>query len=153
MGRALTSFINQEIEQLTEALVGAFHRLRVGGRIVVITFKPSEEAVVQRLLRSFEDVPQRGPLSQHCGTGLEKQRLVELYPLLAAPDENFALRRIFEPVRTSAGEIERNRRSRSAAVQVFEKVDRRHQVIHAKASQEEHQRVTAGAAFGHSYHP
>ena len=86
--RALTSFINQEMEQLTEAIVGAFGRLHVGGRIVVITFKPSEEAVVQRLLRAFEDVPETGLLSTDRCPGFSDRCLLGLYPLLAQPGEH-----------------------------------------------------------------
>lgn len=123
--RAITAFINQEIEQLLEAMLGSFRRLRAGGRLVVITFKPLEEAVVQRFLRLHEDAPERGLLSpaEACGS-LGSMRLAELFPLLAT-EEPFALRRVQEPVYTSAREIARNRRSRSAALQVLEKVPRR----------------------------
>lgn len=120
--RALTSFVNQEMEQLVQALSGAFQRLQAGGRIVVITFKPLEEAVVQRFLRAHEAPPATGVLSlERAGATLAPERMRELFPLLGTQHEH-ALRRVCEPLYTSGTEVARNRRSRSAALQVLEKV-------------------------------
>lgn len=118
--RALTAFLNREMEQLVDALQGSFHRLCLGGRLVVITFKPSEEAVVQRFLRMHEDLPDRGCFSHR---DVDAERLMQLFPLLRT-SESAALRRVCDPIYTSHAEIARNRRSRSAALQVLEKVPR-----------------------------
>merc|ERR1712137_588348 len=150
--RALTSFVNQEMEQLTEALLGAAQRLCIGGRIVVITFEPSEEAIVQRFLRAHEDLPRRGPFSvNQPGCSLSDERLAQLYPLMRT-SQPFALRRVSEPLRTSAAEIARNRRSRSAALQVLEKVCRVTFLKKLESCIPENISPDP-AAYGHSYYP
>ena len=41
--QGIRNFINQEMQQLADAMAAQFQRLKYGGRAVVITFKPREE--------------------------------------------------------------------------------------------------------------
>lgn len=113
--QSIRTFLNQEMEQLRECLQAQFRRLKYGGRAVVVTFKPSEEAVLSRFLREHQD-GWAHPLSRR----VSPERLAELFPLLQK-DLPYAVRRLGSPVRPSHREIELNRRSRSAMVHTLVK--------------------------------
>jgi len=117
--QGIRNFINQEMEQLAAALEGQFKRLKFGGRAVIITFKPREEAVVQEFLRQNED-----GWRTSFGKRLEPGRLAQLYPLLQRPQQPYAVRRICQCLRPSHSEVERNTRCRSAMVHVLVKEQR-----------------------------
>ena len=117
--QGVRNFINQEMQQLEDALTGQFRRLKLGGRAVVITFKPSEEAVLERWLRRNED-GWASPLAQK----VPPEELLKVFPLLCA-DQPYAARRVAEPVRPSHVEIQRNTRCRSAMVHILVKEARR----------------------------
>lgn len=113
-------WVNQEIEQLLGALEAQFRRLRFGGRAVIVTFKAKEELVVERFLRMYEDGAAAPWVKK---ARLRPSHLAAIYPLLRT-DTTFAARRAIRYERASYAEVERNRRARSAAVHVLEKVPR-----------------------------
>ncbi|CAE8629828.1 unnamed protein product [Polarella glacialis] len=117
--QGIRNFLNQEMQQLSDALTSQFKRLKYGGRAVVITFKPREETVVERWLRYNED----GWASPLAGK-VSPERLAELFPLLQTR-QAYAARRLSAPIRASHMEIERNSRSRSAMIHVLVKELRR----------------------------
>ena len=53
--QGIRNFINQEMQQLADAMEAQFRRLKYGGRAIVITFKPREEQVLENWLRHNED--------------------------------------------------------------------------------------------------
>jgi 16S rRNA (cytosine1402-N4)-methyltransferase len=103
--QALRIYVNQELEQLALALTQALEMLKVGGRLVVISFHSLEDRIVKRFMReqSSDKLPKNLPL-----------RSCEL-PLPC-------LRRIGKPVRASNEEIAANPRARSAVMRVAERL-------------------------------
>lgn len=116
--QAIRVFLNQEMQQLDNVLQGAMDCLDVEGRCSVITFKKKEANAVNRFVREHEEPD--AYLSQVLSTA----RLCELFPLLTSK-QAFATRQICEPVRPSAEELDNNRRCRSAAVHVLQRLPRR----------------------------
>jgi len=117
--QGLRNFINQEMQQLADALNNQFRRLKFGGRAVVITFKPREESVLVEFLREHED-GWASPLAKR----IHPMRVVELFPLLQT-SKPYAAQRYGTPIRTSGTEIDKNMRARSAMVHVLVKRPRR----------------------------
>eukprot|EP00439_Symbiodinium_sp_Y106_P013182 s6839_g1.t3 len=117
--QGIRNFINQEMQQLADAMSAQFQRLKYGGRAVVITFKPREEQVLENWLRQNED-GWASPLASQ----VSPDRLGELFPLLSSV-QPYAARRLMAPIRPSAEEVRRNSRSRSAMVHTFIKEPRR----------------------------
>ncbi|MDR0633833.1 MAG: 16S rRNA (cytosine(1402)-N(4))-methyltransferase RsmH [Azoarcus sp.] len=56
--QALRIFINQELEELSQALPVCVERLRAGGRLVVISFHSLEDRIVKRFMRDEARPPQ-----------------------------------------------------------------------------------------------
>ena len=103
--QALRIHVNQELEQLKEALPQAVKLLSPGGRLVVISFHSLEDRLVKRFLRdqaSGDRLPKNLPL-----------RSVDL----PAP----RLRLVGKAVRAGAEEIAANPRARSAVMRVAER--------------------------------
>ena len=103
--QALRIHVNQELEQLKEALPQAVKLLSPGGRLVVISFHSLEDRLVKRFLRdqaSGDQLPKNLPL-----------RSVDL----PAP----RLRLVGKAVRAGAEEIAANPRARSAVMRVAER--------------------------------
>ena len=103
--QALRIHVNQELEQLKEALPQAVKLLSPGGRLVVISFHSLEDRLVKRFLRdqaSGDRLPKNLPL-----------RSVDL----PAP----RLRLVGKAVRADAEEIAANPRARSAVMRVAER--------------------------------
>ncbi|CAJ1350428.1 unnamed protein product, partial [Effrenium voratum] len=117
--QGIRNFINQEMQQLAEALDAQFRRLKFGGRAVVITFKPREEQVLENWLRHNED-GWASPLASM----VSPDRLGQLFPLLSTV-QPYCAERLSAPVRPSAAELCRNGRARSAAVHCFVKMPRK----------------------------
>ncbi|GHU35203.1 ribosomal RNA small subunit methyltransferase H [Betaproteobacteria bacterium] len=103
--QALRIHVNQELDQLALALSQALELLKVGGRLVVISFHSLEDRIVKRFMReqSSDNLPKHLPL-----------RSSEL-PLPC-------LRLIGKPVKASNEEVAANPRARSAVMRVAERL-------------------------------
>ena len=104
--QALRIHVNQELEQLALALPQAMNALKVGGRLVVISFHSLEDRIVKRFMREYASVdtlPKNLPL-----------RSIDL-PLPR-------LRLVGKPVKAGAQEVAENPRARSAVMRVAEKL-------------------------------
>ena len=105
--QALRIHVNQELEQLALALPRALDVLKVGGRLVVISFHSLEDRIVKRFMRdqsSCDNLPRNLPL-----------RTVDLPPP--------RLRLVGKAIKPGAEEIAANPRARSAVMRVAEKLD------------------------------
>lgn len=102
--QAIRIYINQELEQLREALEQVIPTLKIGGRLVVISFHSLEDRIVKRFIRNHE----RGP-----SVNREQAVLKQAFK----PD----LRRIGPAQRASAGEVAANPRARSAVLRGAER--------------------------------
>jgi len=114
---ALRKFINREDEQLAKVLPEAFALLVQSGRCLVSAFKPDEEHLVRTFTLEHEEPD---PLTVK-RVGLNK-RLRELYPLVGKPVD-FAVR-LMGRIQPSQAEVLTNRRARTGALYVLEKVPR-----------------------------
>ena len=103
--QALRIHVNQELEQLKEALPQAARLLSPGGRLVVISFHSLEDRLVKHFLRE-----------QAGGDTLPKN-----LPLRAADLPAPRLRLIGKPQRAGEAEIAANARARSAVMRVAER--------------------------------
>jgi len=100
--QAFRIFINDELTQLEEALLRAKEAVRVGGRIVVISFHSLEDSIVKNSFKSeIESLPKEIPLN----------------PIIKKDFDCLA-----KKIRPSSDEIDKNKRSRSAIMRVFEKI-------------------------------
>eukprot|EP00435_Cladocopium_sp_Y103_P070546 s1156_g35.t1 len=110
-------FLNRELQQLEEGLVGAMNLLKMGGRCAVLTFSPPERRVVHEFFRNHEDAPAEDVRE------LSPQRLVELYPL-AASRCTFSVKRRSTPRTAGGSEFAMRPRARSSALLVLQKCPR-----------------------------
>ena len=103
--QALRIFINQELEELSRVLPVCVERLRVGGRLVVISFHSLEDRIVKRFMRTEANPP----------------RLPSRLPVRAAdlPCPRLAL--VGRARRPSVDEVAGNPRARSAVMRVAER--------------------------------
>jgi len=100
--------VNQELEQLDEVLHLAVNKLKLDGRVVVITFHSLEDRIVKRVFQSYADevkVNKRIPL---LASQLEKPK----YALLNR-----------KPVTATEEEMELNPRSKSAKLRVLKRLE------------------------------
>lgn len=98
-------FINDELGELTRGLEQALKVLKVGGRLVVISFHSLEDRIVKKFIArqaSGDSFPRDLPVSQEM-----------LSPKLKA---------IGKRVKASGAEVDRNPRARSAVMRVAEKI-------------------------------
>lgn len=102
--QAIRIAVNRELEVLPDALRQAVEALRIGGRLVVISFHSLEDRIVKRFLRDEA----RGP---------------SLPPELPVPASQLGgrVRLIGKPCRPGAEELQRNPRARSAVMRVAER--------------------------------
>ncbi len=103
--QAIRIKVNSELDDLRDLLDGALDMLRVGGRLVVISFHSLEDRMVKRYMRDMargDDIPAGVPV----------------------PDSalNRRMRLVGRAVRAGDGEVERNPRARSAVMRVAEKI-------------------------------
>jgi 16S rRNA (cytosine1402-N4)-methyltransferase len=103
--QAIRIKVNRELEDLQELLAGALDILRVGGRLVVISFHSLEDRMVKRYMRDMargEAIPAGVPV----------------------PDSalNRRMRLVGKAVKASGGEVADNTRARSAIMRVAEKI-------------------------------
>ncbi len=104
--QAIRMFINQELEQLREALPQAVELLCAGGRLVVISFHSLEDRLVKRFFRlesKGDPYPPDFPVPHH-----------RLFPRLRVMDK---------PKRPGEEEIRSNPRARSAVLRVAERTE------------------------------
>ncbi|MFN0315557.1 MAG: 16S rRNA (cytosine(1402)-N(4))-methyltransferase RsmH [Burkholderiales bacterium] len=104
--QALRIFINQELEELSRGLAQAMAHLRIGGRMVVISFHSLEDRIVKRFFQQ-ESKPRGVP---------------ERLPLRASELPQPRLRTLSRAIRPSKEEVARNPRSRSAVMRVAERL-------------------------------
>ena len=103
--QALRIRVNEELEELTQALPQCVDVLSAGGRLVAISFHSLEDRIVKRFLRSQSQPPQ----------------LPARLPLRAAQIAQPKLKLIGKARRASAAEIAANPRARSAVLRVAER--------------------------------
>jgi len=103
--QAIRIKVNHELEDLQALLAGALDLLRVGGRLVVISFHSLEDRLVKRYMRDMA----RGE-SLPVGVPVRDAAL------------NRRLKLVGKAVRASAAEVAENARSRSAIMRVAEKL-------------------------------
>lgn len=103
--QAIRIWVNNELEELSNALSASVDILAQGGRLVVISFHSLEHRLVKRFIQQHEKgdpYPVRLPF-------LAKQL-------------NQKLRRVGRAIRPSVAEVEHNRRARSAVLRMAEKI-------------------------------
>ncbi|MCG8608502.1 16S rRNA (cytosine(1402)-N(4))-methyltransferase RsmH, partial [bacterium] len=102
--QALRIAVNRELDNLTDVLGVALKHLKVGGRIVVISYHSLEDRIVKEFFREESPHCICPPETPVCICG-EPGRLKILTK---------------KPIRASENEIQRNRRSRSAKLRAAE---------------------------------
>jgi 16S rRNA (cytosine1402-N4)-methyltransferase len=103
--QAIRIKVNSELEDLQDLLSGALDLLRVGGRLVVISFHSLEDRMVKRYMRDMargDQIP--------AGVPIRDSAL------------NRRMRLVGKAVKASAAEVTANARSRSAIMRVAEKI-------------------------------
>ncbi|MGL4564393.1 MAG: 16S rRNA (cytosine(1402)-N(4))-methyltransferase, partial [Halioglobus sp.] len=103
--QAIRIKVNRELVDLQELLLAALDMLRVGGRLVVISFHSLEDRLVKRYMRDMARGEQFPP-------GV---------PVLDSA-HNRRMRLVGKAVRASADEVAANVRARSAIMRVAEKI-------------------------------
>lgn len=103
--QAIRIFINDELGELNKALEQALTILKIGGRLVVISFHSLEDRIVKKFIAM-----------QTKGDSFPRD--------LPVPQEmlNPRLKAIGKRVKASSAEVERNPRARSAVMRVAEKI-------------------------------
>ena len=102
--QAIRIKVNGELDAVSEALSTAATALKVGGRLVVISFHSLEDRLVKRALR--QPIPD--------------PRIPRHLPQPA--QESHPWKVVGKPIKASAAELERNPRARSAVLRVAERV-------------------------------
>lgn len=104
--QAIRIEVNKELDVLETGIHSAVDRLKVGGRLVIITFHSLEDRIVKtnfkELAQTFEYPPEI-PIQAHEKT--EKIKVITRKPIVASKEE-----------------LEKNNRSRSAKLRVAERV-------------------------------
>ncbi|HEX4857232.1 MAG TPA: 16S rRNA (cytosine(1402)-N(4))-methyltransferase RsmH [Limnobacter sp.] len=104
--QALRIHVNQELAQLEQGLAAAFRRLKIGGRLAVISFHSLEDRITKQFIEKLAN-----PKSQQ-DARLRKMPLPEPQPLMKK----------LERIKPGKEECERNPRSRSSVLRVAEKL-------------------------------
>ena len=102
--QALRIFLNQELEELALVLPQCMALLAPGGRLAVISFHSLEDRIVKRFVRGEQD----------------RDDLPANFPVRAKDLPQPRMMAIGKAIKTSAAEIRRNPRSRSAVLRVAE---------------------------------
>ena len=104
--QAIRIFINRELDQLTGFLHDLFDILKIGGRVLIISFHSLEDRIVKRYFRQFSVAP----------------ALPKGLPLREV-DSTFKarLRTIGKAVKAGPEEVGRNPRARSAVLRIAER--------------------------------
>ena len=107
--QALRIHVNQELEELQAGVNQAMDRLRIQGRLAVISFHSLEDRIVKQAMRARAHPPQ------------PPKRV----PLRADQLPQAAFRLIGKAIRPGAEEVARNPRARSATLRVIERIAER----------------------------
>ncbi len=107
--QALRIHVNQELAQLEQGLNAAFERLKVGGRLAVISFHSLEDRIAKQFIERLANPKASQDI-----------RLRKL-PL---PDPKPSMRKVCR-VKPDVAECERNPRARSSVLRVAEKIAER----------------------------
>lgn len=103
--QAIRIYLNRELEALQQGLQQCLTVMKVGGRLLVISFHSLEDRIVKRFVRFHEQSEQFPP------------------ELPLTPDQlGTRMRRVGKAIRADDREINRNPRSRSAVLRVAEKL-------------------------------
>jgi 16S rRNA (cytosine1402-N4)-methyltransferase len=105
--QAIRIFVNQELDEITEALPQAVSLLRPDGRLAVISFHSLEDRIVKRFMR----------------TEARGEELPKEIPVLAGRLKKGRLRLVGRSIKASDHEVARNPRARSAVLRVAERTD------------------------------
>ncbi len=100
--QAIRIHINQELEELSNALVAAERLLRPGGQLIVITFHSLEDRIVKKFMR------------RHSGTEVGGSRHMPVTKQI----NKAMFSRPAKPIKASSKEIAMNPRARSATMRV-----------------------------------
>ena len=103
--QAIRIYLNEELDDLRKALDAALEVLKIGGRLVIISFHSLEDRIVKRFIRDHSRGEQFPP-----GMAVTEDML------------NRRLKAIGKAIKASAEELEVNSRSRSAVMRVAEKL-------------------------------
>lgn len=107
--RAFQAFrihINRELEDLEKCLDQSLDSLKVGGRLVIISFHSLEDRIVKRFIRKHVKGDDHLPMSIPVTSDMLKQRL----------------KAVGKMVKASATEVDENPRSRSAVMRIATKI-------------------------------
>ncbi|MGY8873034.1 MAG: 16S rRNA (cytosine(1402)-N(4))-methyltransferase RsmH [Pseudomonadales bacterium] len=107
--RAFQAFrihINRELEDLEKCLDQSLESLKVGGRLVIISFHSLEDRIVKRFIRKHVKGDDHLPLSIPITNDMLNQRL----------------KAVGKMVKASAAEVDENPRSRSAVMRIATKI-------------------------------
>jgi len=105
--QAIRIYLNQELEELARVLPECVKHLKVGGRLVVISFHSLEDRIVKHYMR---DVAQG-------------EKLPSNLPIRASEMQQGKLHLIGKPVRACEAELKLNPRARSAVMRIAERSD------------------------------
>ncbi|MDO4800416.1 MAG: 16S rRNA (cytosine(1402)-N(4))-methyltransferase RsmH [Bacillota bacterium] len=104
--QAIRIEVNNELGILEDVIEQCVDRLRIGGRMAIITFHSLEDRIVKNKFRQLADPCTCPPEFPRCVCGGKaKVRVITRKPIVPTPDE-----------------LERNPRSRSAKLRVIEKI-------------------------------
>jgi 16S rRNA (cytosine1402-N4)-methyltransferase len=103
--QAIRIAVNQELDQLQQALQQSLSILKPGGRLVVITFHSLEDRIVKQFIHA------------EAGAKFDPGRL----PIKQTEITQGVLKKLGKPIRPSQEEITTNPRARSATLRVAEK--------------------------------
>ena len=104
--QAIRIHVNQELAQLSQFLESIFDLLRIGGRLLVISFHSLEDRIVKRFFRT-ESSPRKLPR----GLPLRDSEIAA----------GVRLKRVGKAIRAGADEVAANPRARSAVLRVAER--------------------------------
>lgn len=102
--QAIRLYVNQELQAIRDALQQSLEVLKVGGRLVVISFHSLEDRIVKQFMRGY----------------VKGVRLPKEVPIVNAMGQR--LKEVSKAVKAGDAEIERNVRARSAVLRITEKI-------------------------------
>ena len=105
--QAIRIKVNAELEHITEVLENIFDVVKIGGRVLVISFHSLEDRLVKRFFKQHSTAPQLPK-----GLPLRQQDLAI----------NLRLRTIGKAIKAGAEELKHNARARSAVLRIAERL-------------------------------